>query len=892
MANSLHTSISLHKFKYVGNAHCITSYDFHYMFKRYIEIYRSDKQLKNIDDLHFIDKININNFLNKIIPMGDIKKDPKLLTPVQINSVDIRTNKFSFYMRIVSEMNKFKNNYKDLSNDHNEYLSIDIIEEPKDLKHEDRDVIFINKDDVSKLVDSVGGSILPETSCKKKIITRDCNIHSIHMQNKEKMSLFDVIDNFIVKTSNLKTMDNSANNKIFKYDVDNRFLYGVSKEIEDVKNYSLFLKKIDTQHMLKQHFNFFGINSIIDSEIMKNINYFEFSSDYNQNIFKLDNKMRSISSYNQNIFKLDDKMRSVSRYNHNIFKLNNKIKFVSGDNHKIFKLNTEMRFTRGDLKYINKIIPKKYYVYRLYKDMQIVKNIYTFLNGHSINMGIIKNDIKFLEEHCESIQVVGYIRFLANNFSTIDIINPSMDTEKILKTDITINNKIKFINGVYEDIAISDVNRLLESKVSKDISITNIDIPEINKLLGNKYRSLSIYNNLKLAKDKYKQRIIKLDSMKFTKKYKNEILISDLLYLQKTYSNIDVNHGFKLYDNFTIHDINKVFINHMLDTLFRDIDILDLRATLDDMPYMTDILNPNVKINKSYVDIDMNNITKDISSTTKAINKSKDLKNVYKNDIHDIDVFIDNEKLLNRMDITDIGIIDDIIRGVEVNRSWWVIEHDSDITDRIIIPNIDYPYEEDPIMGVDKHPISSVEEIAYEDVNYGNEEIYVSIKIMQQMLNIFFMMWHIVKDHYSTLLPKEAIEKTMYVFYYWLNIEEVKDEMLEKKSREDYLRVYRWFRWEAEKVWIKVKDDNINTGLKSMGMLLSEIILYMKNHHYDIVPLTNKNSLIIVDNMLEVFKLKVPDYFRIPLDKKKGKRKCKIEPHKKDKLQNFIKKNN
>lgn len=787
MSDSLHTSISLHKFKYVGKAHCIETYDFHYMFKQYIEIYRNNKQLREIEDINFIDKININNFLYKVIQVEDIliSKQPKDISSIDIENIDIRVNEFIFHMKIVNHMEKLKGSYKDLFNEHNEILRIS---EPKDLKHQDRNVMPINKSLVSKLTADIGLNPFFKADLNRKILARE--LFEMDKQNKEKIILTNIINNFIIdnacekkdlnkdiilKEMDYKTYNIGINNTIYKsidkHDIDSKFTYEFLNEIGKIQDYSLSLNKVSMKNILKYGFNLFG---------------------------------------------MDESWLDMRRNKNNF-------RFMSNTYSNISKLNYKTKFLVDDLKYVNKIIPKKYHMGKPHKDIQIIDFSNTFLQKSY--------------EHIQVKQVNDYITFLRNGFGDIDVINLGLflnDTKK----EIYINNQLNFFKKAYENIR--------------------------------------LYNNFGLAKVNSKSKIMKLDSIKFAKKYKSEILKSDLQWLQDTYKNIYVNDSFQLCDKFAIHDINKMFIEHMLDKVFKDIDIL----------------NPSAMIDDAHVDIDISNSVKNMSLTNKVINKAENFKNVERSNIHDIDTFIDDEKLLNRMDIKDIGIIEGIIKGFEIDRSWWIIEHNSDITDRIIIPNIDYPYEKEPIMGVDKHPISSLEEIAYEDVNYGNEEIYISIKIMQQMLNIFFMMWHIVKEHYLTLSPKEAIEKTMYVFYYWLNIKEVKSKMIEKKSREDYLRIYRWFRWEAERVWIKVKDDNINTGLKSIGMLLSEIILYMKNHHYDIVPLTNKNSLIIVDDMLEVFKLKVPDYFRIPIDKNKGKRKYKIESNKKDKFQNFTKKNN
>lgn len=49
----------------------------------------------------------------------------------------------------------------------------------------------------------------------------------------------------------------------------------------------------------------------------------------------------------------------------------------------------------------------------------------------------------------------------------------------------------------------------------------------------------------------------------------------------------------------------------------------------------------------------------------------------------------------------------------------------------------------------------------------------------------------------------------------------------------DYYRAYRWIRWEAEKVYFL----NLNNGLQAVGVLIANLIDYLKQHHFNLVPL-------------------------------------------------------
>ncbi|ADK16162.1 hypothetical protein WX45_01809 [Clostridium ljungdahlii DSM 13528] len=94
---------------------------------------------------------------------------------------------------------------------------------------------------------------------------------------------------------------------------------------------------------------------------------------------------------------------------------------------------------------------------------------------------------------------------------------------------------------------------------------------------------------------------------------------------------------------------------------------------------------------------------------------------------------------------------------------------------------------------------------------------------------------------------------------------------------EDYYRTYRWVRWEAEKVYFL----NLDTGLQGIGVLVENLIDYLKQHHFNIVPIwRNPKAMDIERNFNRV--AENGDLMKA-LDKLKGKRYYYIETQKVEK---------
>lgn len=160
-------------------------------------------------------------------------------------------------------------------------------------------------------------------------------------------------------------------------------------------------------------------------------------------------------------------------------------------------------------------------------------------------------------------------------------------------------------------------------------------------------------------------------------------------------------------------------------------------------------------------------------------------------------------------------------------RFWFLLPKGQ--TDNLILPDCDYPYEDEPVDGIDKHPVQTGK-----DINIG--EIPLSINIMIDLINILIFMWCKFYNAFWGCTGSRAVLDTVMYVYQWLNLETSIDEQLKKGSKEHYDRCYRWLRWEAEKVILMARNDTRLNGNYYVQVLIENLIQYMLDHHFDVMP--------------------------------------------------------
>ncbi|WP_236900449.1 hypothetical protein [Clostridium estertheticum] len=302
--------------------------------------------------------------------------------------------------------------------------------------------------------------------------------------------------------------------------------------------------------------------------------------------------------------------------------------------------------------------------------------------------------------------------------------------------------------------------------------------------------------------------------------------------------------------NFIFKDKEKYLDREAITTMFKSSE------KYFDREYITNIF----KNNEKYLSNDpLINIYKQIE---------KDLLNT-----SIIEIFKDYNKNLNTIE-KEIFLPHNN-KFIEVTKRWWWLYPTSPI-DRLVVPNKDYARMKDLLENTDfeylrynNHPIEWGENWG---IDYNIPPCSVSIEIMLDLINILTMVWHKNTQGWLSITGKEAIQLLMELIYDWYTLDT-------SSPNTDYLRAYRWIRWEAEKVYFL----NIENGLQSIGILMANLIDYMKYHHFNLVPIWGNVKAMDIERTFN--RMATNGDLMKATDKLKGKRNYIIE------TQSFEKKN-
>lgn len=212
---------------------------------------------------------------------------------------------------------------------------------------------------------------------------------------------------------------------------------------------------------------------------------------------------------------------------------------------------------------------------------------------------------------------------------------------------------------------------------------------------------------------------------------------------------------------------------------------------------------------------------------------------------------------------------------IEITKRWWWLDP-TDPRDNLVIPSKDFSYNQDILNNLDyeylrftNHPIGWGNTWG---IDWNIPAYAVSIEIMLDIVNILVMIWHDNVQGWLCCSGKESMQFVMELLYDWYTLGT-------SKPNADYYRAYRWIRWEAEKVYFL----NLDNGLQAVGILIANLIDYLKNHEFNLVPIwRNPKAMDIERNFNRI--AQNGDLMK-DLDKTKGKRYYYID------TQNIEKKN-
>jgi hypothetical protein len=279
----------------------------------------------------------------------------------------------------------------------------------------------------------------------------------------------------------------------------------------------------------------------------------------------------------------------------------------------------------------------------------------------------------------------------------------------------------------------------------------------------------------------------------------------------------------------------------------------------------------------------------DIGLDIEVITEINRMKNIYLKDISFINIYGQIEKAL--LDVTILNIFKSKSYGlgsfnrdlyknnynkfIDVIKRWWWLDSTAP-KDNLIIPNKDFNYTQELLnnpgyeyLRFNNHPIGWGNSWG---IDWNIPAYAVSVEIMLDLVNILIMVWHDNVQGWLCCSGKESMQFVMELINDWYTLDTSKPNV-------DYYRAYRWIRWEAEKVYFL----NLDNGLQAIGVLIANLIDYLKQHHFNVVPLwRNPKAMDRERNFNRI--AQNADLMKV-LDKSKGKRYYYIE------TQNIEKKN-
>ena len=315
------------------------------------------------------------------------------------------------------------------------------------------------------------------------------------------------------------------------------------------------------------------------------------------------------------------------------------------------------------------------------------------------------------------------------------------------------------------------------------------------------------------------------------------------------------------------------FIDYVDNQIFgRGMALRDIGVNPDN-PFLDNTNLKGISLQNGTTFIDLSNHIVTYPAITESLSKYLATKNIFLNDNTSFGGF-DAIKKIAKGELKDESWLDLLER-------WWFI-HPTDPKDRLNIPSIDYPYETQPVMGLMEHPIQEFKGL-------GSQDIWVSIEIIIELINIVLHWWHHSYNELFNSMGDEVLQGMMRVLFNWFNLDYSQQQMELKGCKEEYKRVFRWIRWEVEKVFFIYKTDEQNNKLYHgnyyMRILVTNLMSYLEFHHYMIVPLSgNLYRMDSMRNLLGTDPDPQGDIMINPPDKTKGEREYIIDGEKKNYL--------
>lgn len=495
------------------------------------------------------------------------------------------------------------------------------------------------------------------------------------------------------------------------------------------------------------------------------------------------------------------------------------------------------------------------YITLKHNDIYLKTNTYKELNK-SVSFQFKKDNLEFTKAKTNLLDSASYKEILYTNKSMLlnklDLFSlDKLNTKNLFRS-------YKELNYNLNNICLDKKEKVKEMNVSLNKKhLFRGNIKQINKTLNNLLmykdigKKINLKNYLFLDKEIYKN-IGKTDVNKlFYKTYKD-------IFTNKIYKDLSKNKVINIETN----NLNKLMYKIASKNIYQNsfTKLFYKQSIIDVFKSNENYLN-RYSNNDIYLKHDLNLVkSKNIILSKNNINFVKNIsfKNISRYDLYELNK--SKKKIFVRFDDWNLKKARNVIdkenyntEFLEVIKRWWILGVTGPY-DKKILP-YDYNYNSNPLqankrdknygelINIDKHPISYMPYLEKNkgiDLNYGVKEINLSIEIMLDMVNIVGMIVQHSASQFVNCSGQEAIEFINEILLEWLNLDSTIKYMQFKSCREHYLRVYRWIRWESEKVWFMADKDHTQDkmmGLRYANMIFANLIDYIKYHHFDLVPL-------------------------------------------------------
>ena len=203
--------------------------------------------------------------------------------------------------------------------------------------------------------------------------------------------------------------------------------------------------------------------------------------------------------------------------------------------------------------------------------------------------------------------------------------------------------------------------------------------------------------------------------------------------------------------------------------------------------------------------------------------------------------------------IKEITLLNEFI-FTELYKRWYFLpEEDTGPYDWMILP-FDFPYAQYPEYGIKEHPILN-------GLNEALREIPVSVKKIEDVIELCYALYDSHKKLYARFTPEQAVKHFVNLIYDWLK-KYIPDKIYRMPKhypddytvfenlsnyREEYWRIYKWIRWYAESIILNIPENqkNLIDGYSYVKLLIEDLVKYFDDHHGKYgIPTVPESSII------------------------------------------------